>query len=68
MSLFLEERHSGSPRPLLGYFPAGSNVTGVLNEDLVLTALLHANGALAFWDYTSVAPLVNIDMNPQVEI
>ena len=31
-----------------------------------MTALLHKYGALAFWDYASAAPYVNIDMNPQV--
>ena len=41
-------------------------MTGVLEDDLSVTALLHKYGALAFWDYASAAPYVNIDMNPQV--
>jgi selenocysteine lyase/cysteine desulfurase len=54
-------------RPIIGCFCAASNVTGILNDDLAITALLHSHGALAFWDYATAAPYVNIDMNPRVE-
>eukprot|EP00090_Calanus_glacialis_P001177 TRINITY_DN10816_c0_g1_i1.p1 TRINITY_DN10816_c0_g1~~TRINITY_DN10816_c0_g1_i1.p1 ORF type:complete len:1070 (-),score=297.95 TRINITY_DN10816_c0_g1_i1:54-3263(-) len=51
---------------LVGCFSAASNVTGVLEDDLAVTALLHKHGALSFWDYASAAPYVNIDVNPKV--
>ena len=41
-------------------------LTGVMEDDLAVTALLHRYGALAFWDYAAAAPYVNIDMNPKV--
>ncbi|KAK2725819.1 hypothetical protein QYM36_000332 [Artemia franciscana] len=49
---------------LIGCFSAASNVSGIIAEDLKITALLHDYGALAFWDYAACAPYVNIDMNP----
>jgi hypothetical protein len=39
---------------------------GMLEDDLSVTALLHAYGALACWDYATAAPYVNIDLNPKV--
>ena len=27
---------------------------------------MHSHGALAFWDYATAAPYVNIDVNPKV--
>merc|ERR1719228_1967362 len=51
---------------MFGGFSAASNVTGVLEDDLAVTALLHKHGALSFWDYASAAPYVNIDVNPKV--
>ena len=51
---------------LIGCFPAASNITGILNNDLLITALLHQHGALAFWDYATAAPHTYIDVNPQV--
>ena len=53
-------------RTLIGCFCAASNVTGILNDDLAITVLLHKFGALAFWDYATAAPYVNIDMNPKI--
>jgi len=53
-------------RNLIGCFNVCSNVTGVLEDDLAITALLHQYGALSFWDYASAAPYVNIDVNPKV--
>ncbi len=50
-------------RPLrIGSFSAASNVTGILSDVRAITALLHANGALACWDYAAAAPYVPIDM------
>ncbi len=40
----------------------------MLEDDLSVTALLHAYGALACWDYATAAPYVNIDLNPKVGI
>lgn len=30
-----------------------------------ITRVLHKGGALAFWDYATAAPYVEIDMNPK---
>ena len=53
-------------RTIIGCFCAASNVTGIVNDDLAITAVLRAHGALAFWDYATAAPYVNIDVNPKV--
>ena len=53
---------------LVGCFSAASNVTGVLEDDLGVTALLHKHGALSFWDYATAAPYVNIDVNPKIPL
>ena len=53
-------------RLMIGCFCKASNVTGLLNDDLQITALLHQYGALSFWDYATAAPYVEIDMNPKV--
>jgi len=53
-------------RPLkIGSFSAASNVTGILTDTHGITRLLHANGALAFWDFAACAPYVEIEMNPR---
>ncbi|MEX1281435.1 MAG: aminotransferase class V-fold PLP-dependent enzyme [Acidimicrobiia bacterium] len=50
-------------RPLLiGSFSAASNVTGILTDTVAVASLLHAHGALSFWDYAAAAPYVSIDM------
>ena len=51
---------------LIGCFPAASNITGILNDDLTITALLHQHGAFSFWDYATAAPHTYIDINPKV--
>ena len=51
---------------LIGSFSAASNVTGVLADVNAITEMLHAHGALAFWDYAAAAPYVDVDMNPVV--
>jgi selenocysteine lyase/cysteine desulfurase len=49
-------------RPLkIGSFSAASNVTGILTDTRRITDVLHAHGALAFWDYAAAAPYVDID-------
>ena len=48
-------------RPLrIGSFSAASNVTGILSDADVIAALLHARGALSFWDYAAAGPYVPI--------
>ncbi|KAG0003945.1 hypothetical protein BGZ80_004515 [Entomortierella chlamydospora] len=52
-------------RPLkLGTFSAGSNLTGVLNDTVAISELLHKYNAFAFFDYAGVGPYTTIDMNP----
>ena len=52
-------------RPLrIGSFSAASNVTGIVSDTRGITRLLHAHGALAFWDFAAAAPYVDIEMNP----
>ncbi|MGA8046715.1 MAG: aminotransferase class V-fold PLP-dependent enzyme [Dermatophilaceae bacterium] len=53
-------------RPLkIGSFSAASNVTGILSDTHAITRLLHAHGALAFWDFAAAGPYVDIEMNPR---
>ena len=53
-------------RPLkIGSFSAASNVTGIVSDTHAITRLLHAHGALAFWDFAAAAPYVDIEMNPR---
>jgi selenocysteine lyase/cysteine desulfurase len=48
-------------RPLrIGSFSAASNVTGILTDTEPIAALLHANGALSFWDYAAAGPYLPI--------
>eukprot|EP00854_Cymbomonas_tetramitiformis_P012450 gene12450-14709_t len=52
-------------RPLrIGSFCAASNITGVLSHVDAVTEQLHRAGALAFWDYATLAPYAEVDMNP----
>ena len=52
-------------RPLkIGSFSAASNVTGILSDVAAIASLLHAHGALSFWDYAACAPYVPISMRP----
>ncbi|MCB9506699.1 MAG: aminotransferase class V-fold PLP-dependent enzyme [Myxococcales bacterium] len=51
-------------RPLkIGSFSAASNVTGIGSRTGRTSALLHAHGALAFWDFAAAGPYVQIEMN-----
>jgi selenocysteine lyase/cysteine desulfurase len=52
-------------RPLrIGSFSAASNVTGILTDTSAVAALLHAHGALSFWDYAAAGPYVPIRVSP----
>jgi selenocysteine lyase/cysteine desulfurase len=46
---------------LIGSFSAASNVTGIISDMKGISALLHAHGALSFWDYAAAAPYLGID-------
>ncbi|MFJ9539737.1 aminotransferase class V-fold PLP-dependent enzyme [Streptomyces sp. NPDC101225] len=52
-------RHTGRPL-LIGSFSAASNVTGILTDTDRVARLLHAYGALSFWDYAAAAPYIPI--------
>jgi selenocysteine lyase/cysteine desulfurase len=48
-------------RPLrIGSFSAASNVTGILTDTSAVASLLHAHGALSFWDYAAAGPYVPV--------
>ena len=52
-------------RPLkIGTFSAASNVTGILNDTAAIARVLHAHGALAFFDYAASGPYVEVDLHP----
>jgi selenocysteine lyase/cysteine desulfurase len=52
-------------RPLkVGSFSAASNVTGIVSDTAAIARLLHAHGALSFWDFAAAAPYVDIVMCP----
>ena len=53
-------------RVLIGAFSMGDEISGVLNDPQQMTALLHAYGALAVWDYSSAGAYTKIDMCPLV--
>jgi selenocysteine lyase/cysteine desulfurase len=46
---------------LIGSFSAASNVTGIISDMDGISSLLHAHGALSFWDYAAAAPYLGID-------
>lgn len=46
----------------IGSFSAASNVTGLLSDVRGISRILHAHGALAFWDYAAAGPYVDIDV------
>ncbi|XP_065179640.1 uncharacterized protein LOC135810102 [Sycon ciliatum] len=62
----LESKLKDQPdgRHVVGCFSAASNVTGQLVDTTALSICLHRHGALAFFDYATAAPYVQMDMNP----
>jgi selenocysteine lyase/cysteine desulfurase len=55
-------------RPLLiGSFSAASNVTGIISDTSAISRLLHAHGALSFWDFAASAPYVDIEMGSSAD-
>ncbi|MFH4979786.1 hypothetical protein AB6A40_006495 [Gnathostoma spinigerum] len=59
---FIMER-KGQDVTVIGCFSAASNITGIINNIEEVTTLLKRWNCLAFWDYASAAPYVNINMN-----
>ena len=51
-------------RVKIGAISAASNVTGICTDVDAVSAVLHAAGALAFFDYATAAPYARMDMNP----
>ena len=47
----------------IGSFSAASNVTGIASDTKAISTLLHAHGALSFWDYAAAGPYVQIAMH-----
>ena len=56
-------KHAGRPLKI-GSFSAASNVTGIVSDTWGIAELLHAHGALSFWDFAACAPYVDIEMYP----
>jgi selenocysteine lyase/cysteine desulfurase len=46
----------------IGSLSAASNVTGIISDTAAISSLLHAHGALSFWDFAASAPYVGIEM------
>ena len=58
-----EQLATYADRPIkIGSFSAASNVTGIVTDSEHITRVLHEHGALAFWDFATAAPYVDIDM------
>jgi selenocysteine lyase/cysteine desulfurase len=47
----------------IGSFCAVSNLTGIVVNTDVVTRVLKSHGALAFWDYATGSPYIEINMN-----
>jgi selenocysteine lyase/cysteine desulfurase len=60
------EQYRGRPLRIAS-FSAASNVTGIVTDTHAVSQLLHAHGALSFWDYAAAAPYVDIDMVPRCD-
>ena len=63
-SFSFDQEWEKSGRELIGCFAAASNVTGTLVDVDQISICLHRHGALAFWDYATAGPYVDINMNP----
>ncbi|EAQ67242.1 aminotransferase, putative [Marinomonas sp. MED121] len=51
----------------IGSFSAASNVTGIIQEQDAVAALLHKHQALSFWDFAAAAPYMKIAMNSAID-
>lgn len=59
-------RHAARPLKI-GSFSAASNVTGILSDTTRITSLLHAHGALSFWDFAAAGPYVELRVTAPAE-
>jgi selenocysteine lyase/cysteine desulfurase len=57
-------KYEGRTRKI-GSFSAGSNVSGICADVAAVTRLLHAHGALSFWDFAGAGPYVKIDIGSE---
>ncbi|MEO6777455.1 MAG: aminotransferase class V-fold PLP-dependent enzyme, partial [Kofleriaceae bacterium] len=63
-----EELIKYAARPVkIGSFSAASNVTGIASDTNAIAKLLHAHGALSFWDFAAAGPYVAIEMSTGTE-
>lgn len=58
------QKYQNLGKMMIGTFSVASNITGILTDDIEVSALLHKYNALAFWDYAAAAPYVEVNMNP----
>ena len=59
------QAHQNTPLKI-GSFSAASNVTGIIQEQDAVAALLHQHQALSFWDFAAGAPYMKVAMNSDV--
>lgn len=59
------KKYKNDKRLKIGSFTAASNVTGAVLDTDKIAILLHKYDFLSFWDYSTAAPHVKIDMNPK---
>ena len=57
-------KYKNDKRVKIGSFTCASNVTGILLDVERIAILLHTYNFLSFWDYSTAAPHVPIDMHP----
>lgn len=55
-------KYSREKVPMIGSFSAGSNVTGIRSPVDLISKILHAFGAYAFFDYAGVGAYVDVDV------
>lgn len=60
-------QNSVSYKTLICSFSAASNVTGIISDVARITRLVKEYGGLAFWDYATGGPYLEINMNPNAE-
>lgn len=56
--------YKNDKRIKIGSFTCASNITGIILDSEKIASLLHKNGFLSFWDYSTAASHLKIDMNP----
>jgi selenocysteine lyase/cysteine desulfurase len=65
LDVLAEQLAAHADRPMrIGSFSAASNVTGIISDTAGIARVLHAHGALSFWDFAAAAPYIDIEMAP----